>query len=115
MANSRILDVGPEHVTFRTKCQQTATLHPLEFLRRVVQHVLPDGFHKIRYAGLYALTQSGGVLGQARALLPAPKPQSKAQPVVTDGPRICVHCGAVILRLPLTAMPRSPSLEAACA
>ena len=115
IANSRILDVGTGHVTFRTKGQQTATLHPVEFLRRFVQHVLPDGFHKIRHAGLYALAQPGGKLDQARALLPTPKPQREAQPVATDGPRTCAHCGAVTMRLPLTAMARSPPLEAACA
>ena len=115
IANSRILDVGPEHVTFRTKGQQTATLPPVEFLRRFVQHVLPDGFHMIRHAGLYALAQPGGKLDQARALLPTPKPQREAQPVATDGPRTCAHCGAVTMRLPLTAMARSPPLEAACA
>ena len=114
IANSRILDVGSDHVTFRTKGQQTATLHPVEFLRRFVQHVLPDGFHKIRHAGLYALAQSGGLLEKARALLPVPKPRREAQPVVTDEPRTCTHCGGIILRLPLTAMARSPPQEAAC-
>ncbi len=114
IANSRILDVGPEHVTFRTRGQQTATLHPVAFLRRFVQHVLPDGFHKIRHAGLYASARPGGLLDQARALLSALKPQREAQPVLTDRPRTCAHCGGLILRLPLTAMARSPPLESAC-
>jgi len=62
IANSRLIDVGPEHVTFRTKGQGTATLHPVAFLARFIQHVLPDGFHKIRHAGLYACAQAGGPL-----------------------------------------------------
>ena len=66
IANSRLIDVGPEHVTFHTKQGKTATLHPVEFLRRLVLHVLPDGFHKIRHAGLYASAQPGGSLEQAR-------------------------------------------------
>ena len=115
IANSRLLDVGPGHVTFRAKHGKTATLHPVEFLRRLVQHVLPDGFHKIRHAGLYASAQVGGLLERARVLLPAPRSRREAQPVAADAPRICTHCGGMILRLPLNAMARSPPLEAACA
>jgi len=115
IANSRILDVGPNHVTFRTRGKQTTTLHPVEFLRRLVQHVLPDGFHKIRHAGLYASAQPDGLLEKARVLLPLPKPRKEAQTVTTDAPRTCAHCGGLILRLPLTAMARSPPVEAACA
>ena len=54
IANSRLLDVSPTAVTFRTKGEATKTLSPVEFLRRFVRHVLPDGFHKIRHVGLYA-------------------------------------------------------------
>lgn len=110
IANSRLLDVGPEHVTFSTKHGKTATLHPVEFLRRLVQHVLPDGFHKIRHGGLYASAQPRGPLERARALLPAPEPRKEPQPIATDLPRTCAHCGAMILRLPLNAMARSPPL-----
>ena len=35
--------------TFRTK---TMTLNAMEFIRRFLQHVLPKGFHKVRYYGL---------------------------------------------------------------
>jgi hypothetical protein len=54
IANSRLVDVRDNAVTFRTKNGNTATLTPVEFLRRFVQHVLPEGFHKIRHYGLYA-------------------------------------------------------------
>lgn len=53
IANSRIVDVTDDGVTFRTKSGKTVTVTPVEFLRRFVQHVLPDGFHKIRHYGLY--------------------------------------------------------------
>jgi len=112
IANSRLIDVGPEHITFRTKRQGTATLHPVVFLARFVQHVLPDGFHKIRHAGLYACAQAGGPLERARSLLPpAPAPKEAAQP--EDVPR-CPLCGGLILRIPLSALARSPPLEVAC-
>ena len=111
IANSRIIDVGPEHVTFRTKGHGTATLHPVVFLRRFIQHVLPDGFHKIRHAGLYARAQSGGLLERAKSLLPA-APASKVSPQSDEVPR-CPQCGGLILRLPLSALARSPPLEVA--
>lgn len=54
ISNSRLVDVQHDAVTFRTKNGKTVTLTPLEFLLRFVQHVLPDGLHKIRHYGLYA-------------------------------------------------------------
>lgn len=114
IANSRLLDIGPTHVTFHTKHGRTATLHPVEFLRRLVQHILPDGFHKIRHAGLYASAKPGGLLEQARAMLPAAEPRNQVPPATDDAPQVCVHCGSLILRLPLAAMARSPPSEVVC-
>lgn len=54
IANSRLIDVSDRAVTFRTKNGANATLDPIVLLQRFVQHVLPDGFKKIRHAGLYA-------------------------------------------------------------
>jgi hypothetical protein len=54
ISNSRLVDVRDEAITFRTKNGKAVTVTPVEFLRRFVQHVLPDGFHKIRHYGLYA-------------------------------------------------------------
>jgi len=54
IANSRLVNVQDHAVTFRTKNGKTVTVTPVEFLRRFLQHVLPDGFHKIRHYGLYA-------------------------------------------------------------
>ncbi len=107
IANSRLLDVGPGHVTFRTRGKGTTTLHPVDFLARFVQHVLPDGFHKIRHAGLYA---SPPLLEQARALLPA-QPVTKVPEPSNDEPSRCPHCGALIQRIRL---PRAPPPEGPC-
>ena len=46
------------HVTFRWKDRsadawRTERLPGVEFLRRFLQHVLPRGFHKVRYYGLW--------------------------------------------------------------
>lgn len=115
IANSRLVEVTTDHVTFRTKHGKTATLHPVDFLRRFIQHVLPDGFHKIRHAGLYASARPGGLLERAKALLPRPKGPQDSEPAPVDEPRRCTHCGGQILRLPLTVLPRSPPFEAVCA
>jgi len=58
ISNARILSMDPTHVTFRWKDRradawQTERIPGVEFLRRFLQHVLPRGFHKVRYYGLW--------------------------------------------------------------
>ena len=58
ISNARILGMDDTHVTFRWKDRSTDTWRTLrlpgvEFLRRFLQHVLPRGFHKCRYYGLW--------------------------------------------------------------
>ncbi len=78
IANSRLVDVSEQVVTFRTKDGKTATLHPVAFLRRFIAHVLPDGFHKIRHYGLYsgACSRPAGLLDTARQNLEPPSSTS---------------------------------------
>lgn len=113
IANSRLVDVGEDHVTFRTKHGRTATLHPVEFLRRFTQHVLPDAFRKIRHGGLYADARPGGRLEQARALLPSSPAPPRPAPAPIEAPQACPHCGGLLLRMPLTALARAPPPAAA--
>jgi hypothetical protein len=54
ISNGRSVNVTASTVTFRTKEGKTHSLTPVELLRRFIQHVLPDGFKKIRHYGLYA-------------------------------------------------------------
>ena len=58
ISNARILDMDQSHVTFRWKDRSISAwrverLPGVEFLRRFLQHVLPQGFHKVRYYGLW--------------------------------------------------------------
>jgi len=58
ICNSRILAIDDTHVTFRykdRKCDKwrTMRLSGIESLRRFLMHVLPRGFHKVRYYGLW--------------------------------------------------------------
>jgi hypothetical protein len=71
IANSRIVDVRDDAVTFRTKNGATTTVTPIEFIRRFLLHVLPDRFVKIRHYGLLAPANVNTKLKQARALLDA--------------------------------------------
>jgi hypothetical protein len=58
ISNARILRMDETHVTFRWKDRDADTwrmlrLPGVEFLRRFLRHVLPRGFHKVRYYGLW--------------------------------------------------------------
>ncbi len=58
ITNARILKMDDKTVTFRYKDRKARkmkqkTLSGMEFMRRFLQHVLPKGFHKVRYSGLW--------------------------------------------------------------
>jgi len=57
ITNNSIIALENDHVTFRyqnstTREWKTMRLAAMEFMRRFLQHVLPKGFHKVRYFGL---------------------------------------------------------------
>jgi hypothetical protein len=82
ISNERLLDIDAGHVTFRYKDyrtadaeqQKTMTLEATEFIRRFLLHVLPQGFHRIRYYGLFANRHRADELAQCRQLLAMPAP-----------------------------------------
>jgi hypothetical protein len=58
ITNARIIGMDDTHVTFRCKGRKsgkwnTYRLTGVEFLRRFLMHVLPKGFQKVRYYGLW--------------------------------------------------------------
>lgn len=58
ISNPRLLAMDDTHVTFRYKVRDTGLwkterVEGVEFLRRFLLHVLPKGFHKVRYYGLW--------------------------------------------------------------
>jgi hypothetical protein len=58
ITNARLVSMDATHVTFRYKdhdtgAMRTCRLDGVEFLRRYLMHVLPRGFHKVRYYGLW--------------------------------------------------------------
>ena len=73
ISNNRILSIESGKVTFRYKDSRdhrwkTMSLSALEFIRRFLQHVLPRGFHKIRYYGLFS-PSNRNLMSQALDLL----------------------------------------------
>jgi len=111
IANSRIIEVHDAAVTFRTKNGKTVSVTPLEFLRRFVQHVLPDGFHKIRHYGLYAGAAEAARDAAHDHLLPTPAPTASAATELTWPEQLreltgrdvqrCPRCGAQLEHLPV--------------
>ena len=58
LTNTRIVALDGEAVTIqykerKTGRRRTCRLSGAEFMRRFLQHVLPRGFHKVRYFGLW--------------------------------------------------------------
>jgi hypothetical protein len=75
LSNSRIVGVTNDQVTFRyragdTKKTKLCTVPAEEFIRRFLQHVLPKGFVKVRYFGLFSLGKRPALM-QVRQLLAA--------------------------------------------
>jgi len=69
IANSRLLEVTDGRVAFTAPNDLTTTSHPVEWLPHLVKHVLPQGFHKIRHAGMYASVRPGGLLERAKTFV----------------------------------------------
>jgi hypothetical protein len=124
ISNNRIVKVAEGKVTFRytpsgRKKSKLCTLPAEEFIRRFLQHVLPKGFVKVRYYGLFAPGQRQR-LKQARTLLAAripspsdPEPKPTASEVEDKPPlqaaRLCPECGQPMARQKLKpGWPQAP-------
>lgn len=113
ISNSRLLRFDEQGVTFQWKDyraqgrtrHKTMTLATDEFIRRILLHVLPSGFHRIRHYGLFANTSRQANLIRARVLLDAALSPADADVVDTRDDTdhsmqplvdayICPNCGA---------------------
>ena len=80
ISNRRLIAIDGNHVTFKWKDYrrkgseryQMMTLATNEFIRRFLIHVLPPGFHRIRYYGLLASPARAANIARARELLAMP-------------------------------------------
>ncbi len=117
ISNARLAamdDAG--RVTFRTKNGAEVTLDAQVLVGRFLQHVLPDGFVKIRHYGILAPGNVGTRLVKASALLAAeaatgpvstgaPLAEGHVVSVVEEMANACPGCGALELRR--TAIPNA--------
>jgi hypothetical protein len=111
LTNARIVGLDDETVTIQHKDRKTGhartcRLSGDEFMRRFLQHVLPRGFHKVRYFGLWhpAQRHNAARVRQMLQLQAPPKPDPlqdpsvpplvlpDAEPVPPIEPMICPHC-----------------------
>jgi hypothetical protein len=80
ISNRRLLAYDDKGVTFKWKDYRVEgparykvmTLTANEFIRRFLMHVLPAGFHRIRYYGLLASDKRTETIARARELLTPP-------------------------------------------
>jgi Putative transposase/Transposase zinc-binding domain len=113
LTNSRILSIDDEQVCFRYQDSQTSRWHTMtlpaqEFIRRFLQHVLPQGFHKVRYYGLWSPVYRP-LLHQLQLWLAAQHPptplafpdrenqSSGSTYVPLQAGQLCPHCGQGLL------------------
>ena len=123
ISNRRLVAADDTGIAFRWKDYRvngpgrwkTMRLHPHEFIRRFLLHLLPKGFHRIRHYGLFANTNRAENIATARALFdvtpPAADPQQ--QPDGTpDAPRVlpcsCPRCGARMIVIEVFARDCQP-------
>jgi hypothetical protein len=103
LSNNRIVRVANEQVTFRYTVGATGrtaycTLPVLEFLHRFLQHILPKGFVKVRYYGLFRVGMRRSLLRLRTQLLLLQHIAAQATPTPegSDGSRrevVCPMCG----------------------
>jgi Putative transposase/Transposase zinc-binding domain len=107
ISNNRLLSMDDDKVRFKWKDyrddnrQKTMTLDGGEFIRRFLIHVLPDGFHRIRYFGLLGNCHRARKLERCRELLgmtppaPADPPadyRDRFEALTGRSLRECPHC-----------------------
>jgi hypothetical protein len=121
ISNERILEVKDGMVSFRYKDYNHAnaikvmTLPALEFIRRVLLHVLPPGFMRVRHYGLLANRQRADKLQRCRELLgsnPPPAQPSSKESLADRVRRLmgidisrCPACGGGPMRVVATLAP----------
>src|SRR6201998_4725364 len=107
ISNRRLIALDENGVTFNYKDYRAdgqarykvMTLATNEFIRRFLSHVLPKGFHRIRYYGLLAKSSCAETLARARELLkPQDKPgNSRGTDEAATSSQSCPCCGGRML------------------
>ena len=123
IANSRLLGLDNGQVSFSWKDYRhgsqtkVMTLEADEFIRRFLQHTIPDGFHRIRHLGFLANCHRAEKLSLCRSLLAVPLPEPESPEFVRWQDRLrnltgqdvelCPCCGGRML-IGATIPPQPP-------
>ncbi len=115
ISNSNILSFNEDRVTFRYKSQskqwKNETIPAEEFIRRFLQHVLPQRFRKVRYYGFFASRNKSQLqLVQylfGRRYLPV---KTKTTDQSVQKLRSCPKCGHALILLKTLPCGRGPPL-----
>jgi Putative transposase len=83
ISNERILGIEADQVKLRVRADHEGGKRVIripgeQFVQRFMQHVLPEGFKRIRHYGLLAPAHKSKLLAKARAALDAPSPDPVA-------------------------------------
>src|SRR5262249_59114885 len=109
ISNRRLIACDDKGVTFKWKDYRiegperykVMTLATHEFIRRFLMHVLPAGFHRIRYYGLLASGQRAENVARARKLLAPPIIPLDAikaiGPNAAEPTNLCPCCGGRVI------------------
>jgi len=122
ISNRRLVTADDGGVAFRWKDYrldgpdrwQTMTLHPHEFIRRFLLHVLPKGFHRIRHYGLFANGNRAANIARLREALSVPPIVEEAEEQASsDDPRQlpcpCPRCGGRMIIIETFAAGMQPT------
>ena len=105
ISNNRLVSMDGSQVRFRWKDyrdgnrQKTMSLQAGEFIRRFLIHVLPDGFHRIRYYGFLGNCHRARKLDRCRELLRM-APAAPADPPADYRDRYVALTGTVLRQCP---------------
>ena len=96
ISNSRIISLKNGIVSFKYKESKTEqwkimSLKAEEFIRRFLQHVLPPGFVKVRYYGLFAFANRE-LLSKVKEILGYKKLEAKKKKLKPGKNFKCPHC-----------------------
>jgi len=121
ISNRRLVAADDGGVAFRWKDYrldgpdrwQTMTLHPHEFIRRFLLHVLPKGFHRIRHYGLFANGNRAANIARLRQLLSVPPIEEAEEEASCDDQRQlpcpCPRCGGRMIIIETFAAGMQPT------
>ena len=125
ISNRRPVALNDKGITFKWKDYRlegreryaVMTLDTHEFIRRLLMHVLPQGFHRIRYYGLLTRPTRANNIARIRELLAVPliaidaikaattKASTSAQPEEPKAPEQACPCCCSRMRIIETFLP----------